>query len=177
MATCAPLLKRWRSVPVPGKRPLRLDAGTTAGREARSQLSPCPRPCRRRFAPVDCSTRGHVEQRGLAENHPVGQRRGRSIPESHPPVSDRCMQLPAKDGGLRKQRGSVPVPDHPPSHVDVGTTAGREVRSSALPETINPRRANRPRSRRRRSGLPGSASSGSPSGVMAPDILAATNRG
>ena len=41
------------------------------------------------FAPVDCSTRGHVGAGGLAENTPVGQRRGRSLPESHPPGSDR----------------------------------------------------------------------------------------
>jgi hypothetical protein len=33
--------------------------------------------------------RGHVGAGGLPENTPVGQRRGRSLPESHPPGSDR----------------------------------------------------------------------------------------
>ena len=46
-----------------------------------------------KFAPVDCSTRGHVEQRCLPRTPSVGQRRGRSLPESHPPASDRQANI------------------------------------------------------------------------------------
>jgi len=36
--------------------------------------------------PTSLDAQGHVEQRRLPEHTPVGQRRGRSLPESHPLV-------------------------------------------------------------------------------------------
>jgi hypothetical protein len=55
-----------------------------------------------KFALVDCSTRGHVEERCYPRTPSVGQRKCRSLPESHPSVSDRqTFALPVKDGDLR----------------------------------------------------------------------------
>jgi hypothetical protein len=51
---------------------------------------------------LDAAKISCIHQSCLTEDSSVGQRRGRSLPESHPPGSDRQhLTFPVKDGDLR----------------------------------------------------------------------------
>jgi hypothetical protein len=55
---------------------------------------------------------------------PIGQRRGRSLPESHPPArTGRALTKPVKDGDLR-----TAGPRTPEGEIPHDTTAGRASR-------------------------------------------------
>jgi hypothetical protein len=79
----------------------RFRAGTTAGREIREKET--RNPCPRLLQASRC---------------------GRIGRDQHAVTTPICDSAPAV--GVER----VPVPDYPPSHVDVGTTAGRAVRGN-----------------------------------------------
>jgi hypothetical protein len=85
--------------------PTRKSPGSCQGSRTRWGARGCARGRCRYMGPQlrrSSGGRGLVGSQAPTEATPVGQRRGRSIPESHPPVSDRLRPLnPDKDGDLR----------------------------------------------------------------------------